>query len=76
MAVLSYTFTNLAMLSGLASLVGAGARHVEAQLSGSERIENLRALYASAAIRGFFVYLIVLSGVMVFVENIFTQIAT
>ena len=75
MAFVSYTFTNVALLSGLASLAGAGARHVEAQLAGGERIGNLRALYASAALRGFFVYLIALSGLMILVENLFTNIA-
>jgi hypothetical protein len=73
-AFVSYTFTNIAMLSGLASLAGAGARHAEAQLAAGERITSLRALYASAALRGFFVYLIALSGLMVFAEN-FSQIA-
>lgn len=72
---MSYTFTNLAMLSGLASLAGAGARHVEAQLNGSEPIANLRALYTSAALRGFFVYLVALSGLMFLVEGVFTNIA-
>jgi hypothetical protein len=76
MAFVSYTFTNLAMLSGLASIAGAGARHVEAQLAGGERITNVRSLYASATLRGFFVYLIALSSLMVFVEHIFTNIAT
>jgi hypothetical protein len=75
MAFFTYTFTNVAILSGLASMAGAGARHVESQLGGNERITNLRALYASAALRGFFVYLIALSGLMFLVENIFTNIA-
>lgn len=75
MALISSTFTNVALLSGLASLAGAGARHVEAQLCGGERITNLQALYASAALRGFFVYLIALSGLMVLVENLFTGLA-
>lgn len=43
MAFISYTFTNVALLSCLASMAGAGARHVEAQLSNKERIANLRA---------------------------------
>jgi hypothetical protein len=75
MAFLSYTFTNLAVLSGLASMAGAGARHVETQLAGGERIANLRALYTSAAVRGFFVYLIALSGLMFLAEGLFTNIA-
>jgi hypothetical protein len=72
---MSYTFTNLAMLSGLASLAGAGARHVEAQLNGAQPIANILALYTSAALRGFFVYLVSLSGLMFLVEGVFTNIA-
>ena len=75
MALIGYTFTHLAVRSGLASLAGAGARHVEAQLAGGERIANLRALYTSAVVRGFFVYLIALSGLMFLAEGLFTNIA-
>ncbi|MBI4889079.1 MAG: hypothetical protein HY821_00550 [Acidobacteria bacterium] len=75
MAFASYTFTNVAILSILSALAGAGARHVEAQLGGNERITNVRALYASAMLRGFFVYLIALSGLMFLAESVFTTIA-
>ncbi|MCL4401612.1 MAG: hypothetical protein M1436_02960 [Acidobacteria bacterium] len=75
MAFLSYTFTNLAILCSIASIAGAGARHVETQLAGGQPITNLRALYTSAAVRGFFVYLIALSGLMFLAEGLFANIA-
>jgi hypothetical protein len=75
-AISAYTFTNIAILTVLASLLGAGGRRFESLvLHKTDAREGPRHPYASAILRGFFVYLLALSGLMFFVENVFKTIA-
>lgn len=79
---LFYTPTNLAMLCALAGLMGALGRQarlhpMEIPGSGSKKKDDLPFdrinPYLSGVIRGFFVYMVLISGSMIFFDNPFTN---
>lgn len=75
-AIVSYTFTNVALLSILSAVLGAAARRLEHIARGrSPQRVPLPHPYAAAALRGFFVYLMAVSGLIIMVEGLFTTIA-
>lgn len=71
----SYTITNLPLLGCTASVLGALARQAEIGVEGANGAPIDRTNpYVSAAVRGIFVYLFVISGMLVVVEAPFSSI--
>ena len=71
-----YTFTNIAALCCLSAIIGAVGR--SARIDDVERNDpatDLRTLCISALIRGFFLYLVVLSGTLFLAEQKFEEIS-
>ena len=75
-ALFSYTLTNIPLLCCLASLLGALARRVEIGMERSTQqpIDDVNP-YISACLRGLFVYLFVISGLLIVVESPFTVLS-
>jgi hypothetical protein len=65
----SYTVSNLLVLCVLASLLGALGRQVQLGPSDDDVPLDVSSPYISAVIRGFFLYLAVVSGVIVMSDN-------
>lgn len=67
---LCYTITNVPLLCCLAAVLGAIGGRARIELDGEEggQIDYVNP-YASAVLRAFFVYLVVISGTMVSIEN-------
>ena len=71
-----YTFTNIAALCCLSAVIGAIGR--SARIDDSDRTDpatDLRTLCISALIRGFFLYLVILSGTLFLSEQKFDSIS-
>ena len=64
-AITTFTMTNVAMLCCLAALLGAAGGRLEAALTTNPERQHSLNPYGSALIRGFFVYLVAISGLMV-----------
>lgn len=67
---LCYTITNVPLLCCLAAVLGAigGRARIEVEARRRGEVDHVNP-YASAVLRAFFVYLVVLSGTMVSIEN-------
>lgn len=76
-AIVSYTFTNIALLSVFSAVLGAAARQFEHSVRGRANARShLAHPYAAAALRGFCVYLMAVSGLIFMVEGLFKSVAT
>jgi hypothetical protein len=70
-----YTFTNAAFLSCLSAVIGAIGR--SARIADVERIDaatDLRSMCISAMIRGFFIFIVVLSGTLILSDQKYDNI--
>lgn len=69
-----YTLSNVALLCCLSSLLGAFGRRAKLVLQDEEeRVGGAGNPYVSAMIRGFFMYLVLLSGVLILLEKPFSD---
>lgn len=76
-AILAYTLTNVALLSINSAVLGAATRRLEnIFLARPMEPAPLSYPYAAAALRGFFVYLMAVSGLIFMVEGLFKSIVT
>lgn len=69
--VTCYTLTNVALLCCTASLLGAAGRRARLERADDHDDDGLANPYVSAMIRGFFVFLVLLSGVLILLEKPF-----
>ena len=69
--ITTFTLTNVALLSCLASVLGAAGHRLKVGLSEDTEVrkDNSTHPYAAAVIGGFFVYLTIVSGILVLVEK-------
>lgn len=71
-ATVTYTVTNIALLGCLAGLIGAIGRTAGLEIQGDgEKLTDKTHPFLSGALRGFVVYLTVLSGILILFENPF-----
>jgi hypothetical protein len=72
--VTCYTLTNVALLCCLSSLLGAFGRRAKLVMQDEDdRPCGVGNPYVSAMIRGFFIYLVLLSGVLILLEQPFSN---
>jgi len=73
--VACYTFTNIALLCCLSAIVGAVGR--TARIDGARGVAetDFRTLCISAIIRGFFMYILILSGTLILADQEFDDIS-
>jgi len=69
--VTCYTLTNVALLCCTASLLGAAGRRARLERVDEHQEDGISNPYVSAMIRGFFVFLVLLSGVLILLEKPF-----
>ncbi len=72
-AISCYTLTNVLLLCAISSVIGEFGRRVRLGLT--EEAEEIRPSgnpFSAALARGFFIYLVAISGIMMLVENPFT----
>lgn len=70
MAFTSYTMTNVLLLSCLASLIGDFGQRLKLDRDGGS--DQTASPWAAAITRGFFIYLVGISGILLLVENPFS----
>jgi hypothetical protein len=76
LVITCYTFTNIAMLCCLSAVVGAIGR--SAQIDDVQRQDpatDLRTLCISGVIRGFFMFIVILSGTLILSDQKFDEIS-
>lgn len=69
--VTCYTLPNVALLCCSASLLGAAGRRARLERGEEPEDDGISSPYVSAVIRGFFVFLVLLSGVLILLEKPF-----
>ena len=75
MLITCYTFTNIAFLCCLSAIIGAVGRSARIDDARSSAETDFRTLCISAIIRGFFMYIVIISGTLILSDQKFDDIS-